>query len=45
MTKALIVYSTRYGATEITAEEVANVFREEGLDVKAVTSNTKKSRA
>ena len=36
MVKALIVYGTRYGATELTSEEVGNVFREEGLDVKVV---------
>jgi menaquinone-dependent protoporphyrinogen oxidase len=36
MTKALIVYGTRYGATEMTSEEIADVFREEGLDVKVV---------
>jgi menaquinone-dependent protoporphyrinogen oxidase len=42
MTKALIVYGTRYGATEMTAEEVANVFREEGLDVKVVNLKDEK---
>jgi menaquinone-dependent protoporphyrinogen oxidase len=32
MTKALIVYGTRYGATASTSEDVAEVFRQEGLD-------------
>ena len=36
MVKALIVYGTRYGATEMTSEEIADVFRQEGLDVKVV---------
>ena len=34
--QVLIVYGTRYGATESTSEEVARVLREEGLDVKIV---------
>ena len=42
MTKALIVYGTRYGATEMTAEEIADVFRQERLDVKVV--NLKKDK-
>ena len=36
MKKALIVYGTRYGATEMTSEEIATVLRQEGLDVKVV---------
>jgi len=36
MTKALIAYGTRYGATEMTSEEIADVLRQEGLDVKVV---------
>jgi menaquinone-dependent protoporphyrinogen IX oxidase len=36
MVKALIVYGTRYGATEMTSEEIADVFRQERLDVKVV---------
>ena len=36
MVKALIVYGTRYGATEMTSNEIADVFRQEGLDVKVV---------
>jgi menaquinone-dependent protoporphyrinogen IX oxidase len=40
--KALIVYGTRYGATEMTSEEIADVFRQEGLNVKVV--NLKKDK-
>jgi menaquinone-dependent protoporphyrinogen oxidase len=36
MTKVLIVYGTRYGATAMTSEEIADVFRREGLDVRVV---------
>jgi menaquinone-dependent protoporphyrinogen IX oxidase len=36
MTNALIVYGTRYGATEMTANEIADVFRQEGLDTTVV---------
>ena len=36
MVKALIVYGTRYGATEKTSQEIADVFRQEGLDVKVI---------
>jgi menaquinone-dependent protoporphyrinogen oxidase len=42
MTKALIVYGTRYGATEMTAKEIADVFRDEGLDVKVVNLKDEK---
>ena len=42
LTKALIVYGTRYGATEMTSEEIANVFRKEGLDVKVVNLKDQK---
>jgi menaquinone-dependent protoporphyrinogen oxidase len=42
MTKALIVYGTRYGATAITSEDIAEVLRQEGLDVNIVNlKNTK----
>ena len=34
--KVLIVYATRYGATESTSEEIANVLKGEGLDVKLI---------
>jgi menaquinone-dependent protoporphyrinogen oxidase len=40
--KALIVYGTRYGATESTSEEIAKVLKGEGLEVKVV--NAKKER-
>jgi menaquinone-dependent protoporphyrinogen oxidase len=40
--KALIAYGTRYGATEGTAEEVAKVLRESGLDVNVI--NLKKDK-
>lgn len=36
MAKALIVYGTRYGATEMTVNEIVDVFRDEGLDVGVV---------
>jgi menaquinone-dependent protoporphyrinogen IX oxidase len=42
MDKALIVYGTRYGATEMTSEEIADVFRQEGLDVKVVNLKDEK---
>ena len=42
MSKALIVYGTRYGATEMTSEEIADVLRQEGLEVKVV--NLKKDK-
>jgi len=42
MSKVLIVYGTRYGATETTSEEIARVMREKGLEVKVV--NLKKEK-
>jgi menaquinone-dependent protoporphyrinogen oxidase len=42
MTKALIVYGTRYGATASTSEAIAETLRQEGLDVKVV--NVKKDK-
>jgi menaquinone-dependent protoporphyrinogen oxidase len=42
VTKALIVYGTRYGATEMTSQEIAEVFQEEGLDVKVVNLKDEK---
>jgi menaquinone-dependent protoporphyrinogen oxidase len=42
MTKALIAYGTRYGATEMTAKEIADVFRDEGLDVKVANLKDEK---
>jgi len=44
MTKALVVYGTRYGATEMTAKEIADVFRREGLDVEVVNLKDEKVR-
>ncbi|MHA2321558.1 MAG: flavodoxin domain-containing protein [Candidatus Thorarchaeota archaeon] len=40
--KTLIVFCTRYGATESTSEEIAKVLRDEGFDVRVV--NTKKEK-
>jgi menaquinone-dependent protoporphyrinogen oxidase len=40
--KVLIVYGTRYGATQGTSEEIAEVLKEEGLEVKVV--NVKKEK-
>jgi menaquinone-dependent protoporphyrinogen oxidase len=42
MSKALIVYGTRYGATALTSEEIADVFRQEGLDVRVVNLKDEK---
>jgi menaquinone-dependent protoporphyrinogen oxidase len=42
MVKALIVYGTRYGATEMTANEIGDVFRGEGLDAKVVNLKDEK---
>lgn len=40
--KALIVYGTRYGATESTSEEIAKVLRGEGLEVRVVNAKKEK---
>jgi menaquinone-dependent protoporphyrinogen IX oxidase len=42
--KALIVYGTRFGATAGTSEEIANVLRNEGLDVRVVDAKKAKVR-
>lgn len=42
MTKALIVYGTRYGATTSTSEEIANVLRKEGFEVRVVNAKKEK---
>ena len=42
MTKALIVYGTRYGATASTSEEIANILRQEGLEVRVVNAKQEK---
>lgn len=44
MAKALIVYGTRYGATEMTAKEIADVLSREGLDVEMVNLKDEKVR-
>jgi menaquinone-dependent protoporphyrinogen oxidase len=44
MTKALIVYGTRYGATARTSEEIAEVLRQEGFDVRVVNVKEDKVR-
>jgi menaquinone-dependent protoporphyrinogen oxidase len=40
--KVLIVYGTRYGATETTSGEIAKVLQGEGLEVKAVNAKKEK---
>jgi menaquinone-dependent protoporphyrinogen oxidase len=40
--KALIVYATRYGATALTAQEMAKILREEGFEVKVVDAKKEK---
>ena len=42
MKKAVVVYGTRYGATKMTSKEIADVFRQKGLEVKVV--NAKKTK-
>jgi menaquinone-dependent protoporphyrinogen oxidase len=42
LTKALIVYGTRYGATEMTSKEIADVFLKEELDVKVANLKDEK---
>ena len=42
MTKALIIYGTRYGATASTSEEIAEILRKEGLDVRVVNAKEEK---
>jgi menaquinone-dependent protoporphyrinogen oxidase len=44
MTKALIVYGTRYGATASTSEEIAEVLRKDGFDVRVVNAKGEKVR-
>jgi len=44
MTKALIVYGTRYGATASTSEEIAKILRKEGFDVRVVNAKEEKMR-
>lgn len=40
--KVLIVYGSRYGATEGTSEEIARVLRSEGLDIRVVNAGKEK---
>jgi menaquinone-dependent protoporphyrinogen oxidase len=40
--RALVVYGTRYGATESTSEEIAKVLQGEGLEVKVVNAKREK---
>ena len=42
MHKALILYGTRYGATTGTAEVIAKVLRQEGLEVRVVNAKEEK---
>ncbi len=42
MSKALIVYGTRYGATATTSEEIANALRQKGFDVEVVNAKNHK---
>ena len=42
MTKALIVYGTRYGAAASTSEEIAKTLRQEGIEVEVVNAKEQK---
>ncbi len=42
MVKALVVYGTRYGATANTSEVIAEVLRQEGLEVRVVNAKDDK---
>jgi len=42
VTKALIVYGTRYGATASTSEEIAGTMRKEGIEVRVVNAKEEK---
>jgi menaquinone-dependent protoporphyrinogen oxidase len=42
MTKILIVYGTRYGATASTSEEIANTLRQGGFEVRVVDAKHEK---
>jgi menaquinone-dependent protoporphyrinogen oxidase len=44
MAKVLIVYGTRCGAAASTSEEIANVLRQEGLEVRVVNAKEEKVR-
>jgi len=42
VSKALIVYGTRYGAAASTSEEIAGILHQEGLDVRVVNAKEEK---
>ncbi len=42
MSKALIIYGTRYGAAASTSEEIAKILHQEGLDVQVVNAKEEK---
>jgi menaquinone-dependent protoporphyrinogen oxidase len=42
MTKAMIVYGTRYGATANTSEIIADILRQENFEVKIVDAKKEK---
>jgi menaquinone-dependent protoporphyrinogen IX oxidase len=42
MTKALIVYGTRYGAAASTSEEIAKILRNEGIGVRVINAKAEK---
>ncbi len=42
MSKALIVYGTRFGATASTAQEIANVLSKQGIEARAVNAKEEK---
>ncbi|MGQ9459974.1 MAG: flavodoxin domain-containing protein [Candidatus Bathyarchaeaceae archaeon] len=41
MTKVLIVYGTRYGATASTSEEIGEILHKEGFEVRVVNLKDK----
>lgn len=42
MTRVLIVYGTRYGATAGTSQMIASILSQEGFDVRVVDANKEK---
>jgi menaquinone-dependent protoporphyrinogen IX oxidase len=44
LSKALIVYGTRYGATAGTSDEIARILREGGFDVRVINAKEEKVR-
>jgi len=44
MTKALIVYGTRYGAAASTSEEIAKILRQEGIETRVINAKEEKIR-